>query len=146
MKVKVSKEKVIIEESSPVNENEINVNSCQFTLPQCFEGLQVTAIFNNIPIPVSGNTCTIPNLKSGTATLGVYAYKVSSDEIELMYSPEPTSFFVGKGSFTEAVNEQELPELSQFEQYCQALQKQFNDAADVIVGAIEQASALVGGA
>ncbi len=146
MKVNVTKEKVIIERLSQINENEINVNTCEFQLPECFEGLTVTAIFNNIPVPVSDGKCVIPNLKKGTAILGVYAYTEENGEVKVMYSPSPTSFSVDKGSFTEDVVDEAIPEITQFETYCQTLQESFDNAINRVLGTITEASALVGGA
>ena len=93
MKVKVTEENVVITECSCINEGEVGINECGFLLPECFEGLTVTAAFNNIPVPVVDNKCNVPSLKKGTAILGVYAYKENDEGIELMYSPKPTSFF-----------------------------------------------------
>ncbi len=145
MNVNVTKEMVVIEKLSQINENEVNVNTCEFKLPQCFNGLTVTAIFNNIPVPVSNGKCVIPNLKKGTATLGVYAYTEENGEVKLMYSPSPTSFAVNNGSFTDDVVDEELPEITQFESYCQTLQESFDNAINRVIGVMNEASALVGG-
>ncbi len=147
MRVNVTREKTVITEYTPVNANEVNVNTCEFSLPDCFTGLTVTAMFNSIPVPVErDNTCIIPNLKAGTATLGVYAYREVGDNIDVMYSPEATSFFVGEGSFSENVEVEKMPELGTFELYCHGLNIKFNKAVDRVIGAINEASALVGGA
>ena len=118
MKVKVTKESVCIIESVVVNEKELNVNVCDFVLPECFQGLTVTAAFNNIPVPLTGTQCYIPSLKSGTAILGVYAYKEEDGELSLMYSPKPACFYVNKGSYSEKTAVEEIPTVSEFERYC----------------------------
>lgn len=118
MKVRVTENNVVITECSCINEGEIGVNDCSFALPECFEGLSVTAAFNNIPVPVIDNKCRVPSLKKGTAVLGVYAYKENDDGIELMYSPKPTSFFVNQGSYSEECGVQSTPSISEFEQLC----------------------------
>lgn len=118
MKVKVTKETVIITECSCVNEGEVCVNECLFQLPECFDGLSVTAAFNNIPVPVINGKCNIPSLKKGTAVLGVYAYKENEDGIELMYSPKPTAFFVNAGSYSDETAVESIPTISEFEQFC----------------------------
>lgn len=160
MKVKVTKESVCITESVTVNENELNVNVCDFALPQCFQGLTVTAMFNNIPVPLTGTQCYIPSLKSGTAILGVYAYKEEDGELSLMYSPKPACFYVNKGSYSEKTAVEEIPTVSEFERYCATvsaltfpksdvvstvdLENDLNDTKVYSVGALNSALAEVG--
>lgn len=133
MKVKVTKEAVLIIESTTVNEGELRVNVCDFVLPECFNGLSVTAMFNNIPVPLTGTQCYIPALKSGTAVLGVYAYAVGEGtEPELMYSPKPACFFVNRGSYSERVNVEESPSVSEFEKYCAAVSALTFPKSDVV--------------
>ncbi len=118
MKVIITKETVVIAEYSCINEGEVCVNTCYFDLPECFEGLCVTAAFNNIPVPVTDNKCNIPSLKKGTVTLGVYAYREDEDGVTLMYSPKPTVFYVNQGSYSEEIGVEEMPSVTEFEQYC----------------------------
>lgn len=118
MKVNVTKENVLITSCSPVNEGEYMVNKCEFLLPDCFEGLTVTAAFNNIPIPLMGNVCYIPSLKKGTASLGVYAYRETDEGLELMYSPKPAYFYVDNGSYNDDIGEEDIPGITEFEKYC----------------------------
>ena len=118
MKVKVTEENVVITECSCINEGEVGINECSFLLTECFEGLTVTAAFNNIPVIVTDNKCNVPSLKKGTAILGVYAYKENNEGIELMYSPKPTSFFVNQGSFSDECGVESVPSISEFEQLC----------------------------
>lgn len=121
MKVNVTKENVVITECSSINEGEYRVNKCEFQLPECFDGLTVTAAFDNIPVPLFGGECYIPNLKRGTCTLGVYAYRETEDSLQLMYSPKPTMFYVDVGSYSDSIGEEELPQLSVFERYCKEI-------------------------
>lgn len=121
MKVSVTKENVVITETSRINQGEYRVNKCCFQLPDCFEGLTVTAAFDNIPVPLFGNECYIPSLKKGTSTLGVYAYKETEDGLQLMYSPKPTRFYVDDGSYSEDTGKEEAPEISLFEKYCEEI-------------------------
>lgn len=120
MKVIVTKEAVVITEYSCINEGEVCVNTCYFDLPECFEGLSVTAAFNNIPVPVTDNQCNIPSLKKGTVTLGVYAYREDENGVTLMYSPKPTVFYVNVGSYSEEIGVEETPTVTEFEQYCRS--------------------------
>ncbi len=120
MKVIVTKEAVVIAEYSCINEGEVCVNTCYFDLPECFEGLSVTAAFNNIPVPITDNQCNIPSLKKGTVTLGVYAYTEDETGVTLMYSPKPTVFYVNPGSYSEEIGVEEIPTVTEFEQYCRS--------------------------
>ncbi|MBO5895798.1 MAG: hypothetical protein J6Q83_00740 [Clostridia bacterium] len=160
MKVNVTKECVLVTESVVINESEFNVNLCEFELPECFQGLTVTAAFNNIPVPLTGTQCYVPNLKSGTAILGVYAYKEEDGELSLMYSPKPACFYVNKGSYSEKTAVEEIPTVSEFERYCATvnaltfpksdvvstvdLENDLNDTKVYSVGALNSALAEVG--
>ena len=121
MIVKVSKEEVKITELSQVNQGDYKVNLCRFILPDCFSGLSVTAMFNGIPVPVTGDRCYIPSLENGNCILGVYAYKEENGETQLMYSPKPAVFYVEKGSFTTDINAEALPKIFDYEAYCNML-------------------------
>ena len=65
MKVKVTENDVFITENSPVNQGDYGVNECEFQLPESFKGLNVTAVFSGIPVPVANGKCIIPSLKQG---------------------------------------------------------------------------------
>ncbi len=121
MKVNVTKENVVITECSRINEGEYRVNKCEFQLPEYFDGLTVTAAFDNIPVPLFGNECYIPSLKKGTSTLGVYAYEETEDGLRLMYSPKPAMFYVDAGSYNNSIGKEEIPETSVFEKYCKEI-------------------------
>ena len=136
MKVIVTKEAVVIAEYSCINEGEVCVNTCYFDLPECFEGLCVTAAFNNIPVPVTDNKCNIPSLKKGTVTLGVYAYREDENGVTLMYSPKPTVFYVNQGSYSEEIGVEEMPSVTEFEKYC----TQFSEMAMGILEGAEMPS------
>lgn len=118
MKVFVSEKEVKITELSVVCEGDCGVNKCFFTLPKSFDGLNVTAVFDGVPVPLINCECFIPRLKKGNATLGVYAYKRDGENLELMYSPKSTYFYVEKGSFTDEEVEEAVPEISRFEEFC----------------------------
>lgn len=132
MEVNVTKEKVIITSPVAINSNEYMVNTCKFILPQSFQGLTVTAVFNKIPVPLTGDTCYIPALEKGTATVGVYAYEYADDGIKLMYSPSPATFFVCDGSYSTETAVEELPLITEFEKYCAAVTALTFPKSDVI--------------
>lgn len=125
MIVEVTKDNVLIKEGSVINAGEICVNKCVFHLPECFEGLVVTAVFNNIPVPLANGECFVPSLEKGNAVLGVYAYKDNNGSVELMYSPRPTSFFVYGGSYSDEINEEAVAQISQYEQYCRMILNEY---------------------
>ena len=122
MKVKVNEKQVMITELTEIFEGEFGINRCDFTLPKSFDGLSVTAVFNGIPVPLTDGKCIIPSLPNGNCILGVYACRKNGEETEIMYSPKPTMFFVGKGSFCSDINEEIVPEVFSYETYCQMLQ------------------------
>lgn len=146
MIVKVTEENVIIVQCSVVNEGDFNVHYCTFELPESFVGLNVTAAFNNIPVPVTDNQCIIPCLAKGTVTLGVYAYKEESDVIELMYSPKPTAFCVEKGSYSTEIGNSEIIEISEIERYRREVMSYIDEKALEVRGVVAEISDLVGGA
>lgn len=118
MKVSVSEKEVKITEMSVVCEGDCCVNKCFFALPKSFDGLSVTAVFGGVSVPLVNGECFIPSLKKGNTALGVYAYKRNGEELKLMYSPKSTYFYVEKGSFTDEISEEEVPEISRFEEFC----------------------------
>ena len=127
MKIKVTEKQVMITELSQVIEGEYGINECEFILPKSFDGLCVTAIFNGIPTPVVNSKCFIPSLKNGNCIVGVYAYRETLGETEVMYSPRPTMFFVDKGSFTEDIREAVIPQKFDYDLYCEMLRDYWAD-------------------
>lgn len=127
MKVKVTEKKVMITEITEINEGEYAINECEFKLPGSFDNLSVTAVFNGIPAPLVNSKCIIPPLKNGNCVLGVYAYKRENDETVAIYSPRSTMFFVGKGSFTDDFVEADVPQLADYDMYCEQLREYWFD-------------------
>lgn len=140
MLVEVTKDVVAISEYSVVNTGEFCVNECEFILPDCFEGLNVTAVFNNIPVPLVNNRCLIPSLEKGKAVLGVYAYREGETGMEIMFSPRPAVFNVSQGSFSEEINEEAVPEISLYEQYCKMISATIEKIVASIVKKINKKS------
>lgn len=118
MEVTVTKDKVKITACTPVHEGEYGVNTCTFTLPAAFDGLDVTAVFNGVAVPLVNGACTLPALRRGDVLLGVYATRTEGGETTLVYSPVPATFSVSAGSFTDEPAAPEAPTLSEYEQYC----------------------------
>lgn len=140
MKITVNKDNVKIEEFDVVHEGEHRVNKCSFSFSEEYtEELVKKAIFtsqnSSIEVAIINNECDIPTeiLKArNIVLLGVYAYKVTEDKLDLRYSPSPDAFKVNSGSYIEGANESEEITPSQFEQYMQALNDGLNKVGESI--------------
>ena len=134
MKITVNKDNVKIEEFDVVHEGEHRVNKCSFSFSEEYtEELVKKAIFtsqnSSVEVAIINNECNIPTeiLKArNIVLLGVYAYKVVDDKLDLRYSPSPDAFKVNSGSYIEDASESEEITPSQFEQYMQALNDGLN--------------------
>lgn len=118
MRVSVCEKEVAITEMSIICEGDYGVNVCTFDLPASFDGLSVTAVFNGISVPLVNQMCIVPSLKKGNAVLGVFAYKRINGELQLVYSPKPTVFYVSNGSFCDESAKENVPEISRFDEFC----------------------------
>lgn len=140
MKITVNKDNVKIEEFDIVHEGEHRVNKCSFSFSEEYtEELVKKAIFtsqnSSVEVAIINNECNIPTeiLKArNIVLLGVYAYKVVDDKLDLRYSPSPDAFKVNSGSYIEGTSESEEITPSQFEQYMQALNDGLNKVEESI--------------
>ena len=143
MQVQVTKDKVTILDKCTVkvHKGEYNINKITFDLSEEYtDDLAVNAIFSlengkAYQMSILNNECGIPAevlASSGIVTLGVYAYKINNDELELRYSPYPTYFTVIGGSYDPSAEESQEITPSQFEQYMQALQAGLNQVSESI--------------
>ena len=140
MKITVTKDNVKIEEFDIVHEGEHRVNKCSFSFSEEYtEELVKKAIFtsqnSSVEVAIINNECDIPGeiLKArNIVLLGVYAYKVVDDKLDLRYSPSPDAFKVNSGSYIEGANESEEITPSQFEQYMQAMNDGLNKVEESI--------------
>ena len=140
MKITVNKDNVKIEEFDVVHEGEHRVNKCSFSFSEEYtEELVKKAIFtsqnSSVEVAIINNECDIPTeiLKArNIVLLGVYAYKVVDDKLDLRYSPSPDAFKVNSGSYIEGASESEEITPSQFEQYMQALNDGLNKVEESI--------------
>ena len=107
MRAKISTTKVCVDNSVILNENEYNVHEIEFEFSEEYTNdLTKVALFtgktDTYKMIITDNKCSIPPellVEQGDIVLGVYAYKVENDELNIRYSPSPTSFFISKGSY-----------------------------------------------
>lgn len=132
MNVKVTKDNVSIlnKDELKVHVGEYKVNLINFDFSEEYtKDLVLNALFvmndgSSFQTSILDNECHIPGqvLESkGHVLLGVYAYKVNEDELELRYSPRPDYFNVELGSYNPDAEESQEITPTQFEQYMQAL-------------------------
>lgn len=142
MQIKVNAHTIELNKTIDVNSGEYNINICEFTFSNEYEGLTKMAIFSNeessYQVIITNNVCIIPSeiLQSdGTIGLGVYAYEVDGDNLIKRYSPHPVFFNVELGSY-QLANEITPPSPSVVEQILQELET-LSDSVSVINGQIQ---------
>lgn len=141
MRAKISTTKVCIDNSVILNENEYNVHEIEFEFSEEYTNdLTKVALFtgktDTYKMIITDNKCSIPPellVEQGDIVLGVYAYKVENDELNIRYSPSPTSFFISKGSYIADENTENSEPLSPTdkEQIEQAITNLQNDVSEL---------------
>ncbi len=136
MQVKVTKNNVcLLNHDTYIHQGEYNVNEIIFEFSQEYTSdLVINALFTNkngkaYQMSIINNKCDIPAEildDTGLVILGVYAYRVNGEDLELRYSPYPTSFVVLNGSYDPTAEESQEITPTQYEQYMQALQNGLN--------------------
>lgn len=116
MQVKVDINKVEIMQTEQVNSGEYNTRELQFNIAENMRGLILKALFTKdyktYEVDIESDSCMIPweVLKTdGNCELGVYAYNVNGEVLEIRYSPEPTKFYINAGSYKTEVENGEQP-------------------------------------
>lgn len=147
MKVNVTATRCIVENDVELNAGEYNINKFYFTFsPEYLDNYVKKALFiakdqPPIEMVIANDECNIPYdiLKNpGTYMFGVYAYEVgNNDELILRYSPEPTHFYVNKGSYIENAETPTDPDPDEFAQYYQAMQELVANAKPELIDYIE---------
>lgn len=115
MQVKVDIDKIGIIQSEQINSGEYNTREIQFNIAENMQGLILKALFTKdyktYEVEIENDSCMIPweALEcNGNCELGVYAYSVNGDVLEIRYSPEPTKFYINAGSYrTDVANGEE---------------------------------------
>lgn len=150
MQVYVTKDKVTIVDKCTfkVHKGEYNINKIAIDFSEEYTSdLVINAVFSlengkAYQTSVINNECDIPAevLEDvGIVTFGVYAYKITEEEVDLRYSPFPTYFNIINGSYDPRAEESQEITTSQFEQYMQALQDGLNQVQEAI-NAVNQAT------
>jgi hypothetical protein len=131
MKIKVTKNECLLEEENIVNKGEYNVTEVEFEFSEEYTNdLVKKAIFatelGTYEKVIINNKCTIPEevlQQKGYVVIGVYAFKVENETLDLRYSPKPFSKFIEDGSYTSnIINSEELTPTDK-EQMEQAIQE-----------------------
>ena len=132
MKVNVTATRCIVENDVELNAGEYNINKFYFTFsPEYLDNYVKKALFvakdkPPIEMVIANDECNIPYdilKKPGVYMVGVYAYEIDeNNELILRYSPEPTHFYVNRGSYIENAETPTEPDPDEFAQYYQAMQ------------------------
>ena len=147
MKVVVNKDIVKIDKDEIFHAGEYNIHDCTFEFSEEYsENLVKKALFGigskYYETVILDNHCEIPYealKETGTVVLGVYAYEIIEEKLQLRYSPKYDVFSVNQGSYQENIENQEEVTPSQYEQYMQALQNGLNDIQNAIDGLNQRA-------
>ena len=140
MDIRVTPNKVIIDNGYIVNRQEYNVNPCEFTFTEEYTGLVKKAIFvaGNIEIEraIINDKCDIPYdvLDEKMFELRVYAYAVEDEQLVLRYSPTYAKVFLREGSYRGVTGSGEVITPTQFEQYESAL----NEGLDELEAGLQE--------
>lgn len=146
MRVKVTANIIEVENNVMLNAGEYNINKFHFIFSEEYldEYVKKALFIDKDGTPyemvIANNECDVPYeiLKNpGTYTFGVYAYETENDELVLRYSPEPTHFYVNKGSYIEDGISPTEPTPDEFAQYYQAMQDLIANAKPELIDYIE---------
>lgn len=107
MKIRVTKDEVVIEENSKIHKGEYNVNPIEFTFTSDYDNLIKKAIFetekDKIEVSIKNDKCNIPMQvlqgKQNSFNLRVYGYKEKDNELSLRFSPTYVNIPLYSGSY-----------------------------------------------
>jgi hypothetical protein len=146
MRVKVTANICEIQNDVILNSGEYNINKFYFDFSEEYiDNYVKKALFVGndgtvYEMVIANDECNIPYdiLKNpGTYTFGVYAYELEDNELKLRYSPEPTHFYVNKGSYIENSISPTQPTPDEFEQYYQSMQTLIANAKPELIDYID---------
>lgn len=140
MKIIVGKHDIRLE-NEPINEKEMNINSCEFEFDEDIVGFNKEAYFTKdnttYKMIILNDTCEIPNevlVSEGKVELGVSYFKIENNETT-RYNPSPTYFYVLDGSLKDKTKNglviKTPSELEQFENEIEDYIKTLNIDIDV---------------
>lgn len=148
MKVIVSKDEVLLEQTELILSGEYKIHKFSFEFSEDYLGKFVyKAIFGFenkwLEVPIIDNECDIPNeflVNQGLIIFGVYAYQIVDDKLNLRYSPKPTNLYISNGSYREKVDSPRKISTSDYEKYMQTLQNGLNKVEKAIADLKEATS------
>ena len=144
MKVKVTRNNVIITEIKSPNSGSYKESKVEFDLSSDYDGLVNKAVFFSVDnqtnrkiMNINDGVCDYPAevLKdAGDYFIGVYGFEVENEELKLRLSPEPQKFTVKNGSYVEGMEDGSEITPSQFEQYCAEMERLAREVEESLEG------------
>ena len=145
MKVKVTRNNVIITETKSPNSGSYKESHVEFDLSSDYDGLVNKAVFFSVDnqtnrkiMNINAGVCDYPAEvlnEAGDYFIGVYGFEVENEELKLRLSPEPQKFTVKNGSYVEGMEDGSEITPSQFEQYCAEMERLAREVEDAIAEA-----------
>ncbi len=141
MKISVTKDRLNIIKREDLHAGEYNINKCEFEFSEEYtKDLVKTALFvakdKVYSMLILDNKCDIPKKVLSKADynvfLGIYAYKLIDNELDLRYSPSPVSFSVYRGSYRSDDEELDEEKATKVEQALQEMTNTLNLANEKI--------------
>lgn len=136
MKLKITKDEVVIIEDTILHDGEYKANICEFEFDEIYNDLICKAVFKlgydkPYKMDITDNKCDIPSevVKIGELEIGVYGYELDDGNLVLRYSPSPVKFNVTSGSYIEDSENSSTPTPSEIEQ----LESQLNSKQDKLI-------------
>ena len=144
MKVKVTRNNVIITETKSPNSGSYKESKVEFDLSSDYDELVNKAVFFSVDnqtnrkiMNINDGVCDYPAevLKdAGDYFIGVYGFEVENEELKLRLSPEPQKFTVKNGSYVEGMEDGSEITPSQFEQYCAEMERLAREVEESLEG------------
>ena len=149
MKVKVTRNNVIITETKSPNSGSYKESKVEFDLSSDYDGLVNKAVFFSVDnqtnrkiMNINDGVCDYPAEvlnEAGDYFIGVYGFETVEEDgqavLKLRLSPEPQKFTVKNGSYVEGMEDGSEITPSQFEQYCAEMERLAREVEDAIAEA-----------
>ena len=144
MKVKVTRNNVIITETKSPNSGSYKESHVEFDLSSDYDELVNKAVFFSVDnqtnrkiMNINDGVCDYPAEllnEAGDYFIGVYGFEVENEELKLRLSPEPQKFTVKNGSYVEGMEEGSEITPTQFEQYCAEMERLAREVEESLEG------------